>query len=112
MTTTQFPPHRDAALARLEAVRPSEYARSPNALKGAVTRLSPYVSHGVLTLPEVHEAMAAGLFRQETNVRRREDNFKFMYWSLPQPTQETLEAFQIGCVAFGVARSDQSGSAV
>jgi deoxyribodipyrimidine photo-lyase len=59
MTTTQFPPHRDAALARLEAVRPAEYARSRNALDGAVTRLSPYVSHGVLTLPEVHEAMAA-----------------------------------------------------
>lgn len=59
MTTTQFPPYREAALARLEAVRPAEYVRSRNALDGAVTRLSPYLSHGVLTLPEAHEAIAA-----------------------------------------------------
>lgn len=59
MTSTQFPPHREAALARLQAVRPADYARSRNALEGAVTRLSPYLSHGVLTLPEAHAALVA-----------------------------------------------------
>ena len=42
-----------AALARLAAVRPGDYARSRNHLQGAVTRLSPYITHGVLSLPQV-----------------------------------------------------------
>ena len=50
---TLFPPTREAALARLAAVRPGDYARSRNAIDGAVTRLSPYITHGLLTLPEV-----------------------------------------------------------
>jgi deoxyribodipyrimidine photo-lyase len=54
-----FEPGRAAALARLQAVRPNDYARSRNALDGAVTRLSPYLAHGVLTLPEAHAAISA-----------------------------------------------------
>ena len=41
-----------AARERVAAVRPSEYARSRNAIDGAVTGLSPYFTHGVLALPE------------------------------------------------------------
>lgn len=59
MTSTQFPPEHAAALACLAAVRPADYARTRNALGGAVTRLSPYLSHGVLTLPETYQALAA-----------------------------------------------------
>ncbi|MDE1962268.1 MAG: deoxyribodipyrimidine photolyase [Xanthomonadaceae bacterium] len=59
MTPDDFPPAREAALARLAAVRPAEYARSRNALDGAVTRLSPYLTHGLLTLPEVHAGIVA-----------------------------------------------------
>jgi deoxyribodipyrimidine photo-lyase len=47
------PPSREGALARLAAVRPSAYARTRNHLDGAVSGLSPYLTHGVLTLPEV-----------------------------------------------------------
>jgi deoxyribodipyrimidine photo-lyase len=48
-----FPPTRQAALERLNAVRPSDYARSRNAIEGAVTGLSPYITHGFISLPEV-----------------------------------------------------------
>ena len=41
-----------AAKARLAAVRPAAYARTRNALDGDVTRLSPYLTHGLLTLPQ------------------------------------------------------------
>jgi deoxyribodipyrimidine photo-lyase len=51
-----FPPTHAAARARLAAVRPGEYARTRNLLDGAVSRLSPYITHGVLTLPVVHAA--------------------------------------------------------
>ena len=48
-----FPPTRQAALERVSAVRPGDYARSRNAIEGAVTGLSPYITHGLLSLPEV-----------------------------------------------------------
>jgi len=46
------PPTREAALAGLARVQPAAYARTRNHLDGAVTGLSPYFTHGVLTLSE------------------------------------------------------------
>lgn len=54
-----FPPTLDAAKIRLAAVDPGRYARTRNALDGAVTRLSPYLTHGFLSLPQVLERVAA-----------------------------------------------------
>jgi deoxyribodipyrimidine photo-lyase len=48
-----FPPTPAAARARLAAIHPAEYARTRNAIDGAVTRLSPYVSAGFITLHDV-----------------------------------------------------------
>jgi len=42
-----------AARGRLAAVRPAAYARTRNALNGAVTGLSPYITHGLLSLTDV-----------------------------------------------------------
>ncbi|WAC71538.1 deoxyribodipyrimidine photolyase [Roseateles sp. SL47] len=52
-------PTMEAARARLSAVRPSAYARTRNALDGAVTGLSPYITHGLLSLTEVLTAVNA-----------------------------------------------------
>ena len=57
--TKTFEPTRRAALERIAAVRPSDYARSRNALEGAVTRLSPYITHGLVSLPEVLAGVTA-----------------------------------------------------
>lgn len=54
-----FPPTLPAAHARIAAVQPGAYARSRNHLDGAVTRLSPYLTHGFVTLAEVLQAIAA-----------------------------------------------------
>ena len=54
-----FEPSRQAAQARLAAVQPDDYARTRNALDGAVTSLSPYLTHGFLSLPEVFAAVHA-----------------------------------------------------
>ena len=48
---------RRAAERRLAAIDPARYGASRNHLDGAVTRLSPYIRHGVLTLAEVREAV-------------------------------------------------------
>ncbi|MCV2363255.1 deoxyribodipyrimidine photolyase [Paucibacter sp. DJ1R-11] len=46
-------PSLAAAQARIAAVDPAAYARSRNALDGAVTGLSPYITHGLVSLTEV-----------------------------------------------------------
>ena len=56
---TEFPPTRAAARARLDAVRLDEYERTRNFLHGAVTGLSPYITHGIVSLPEVLADLAA-----------------------------------------------------
>ena len=48
-----FAPTLAAAHARIAAVRPEAYARTRNALEGAVSGLSPYITHGFVTLADV-----------------------------------------------------------
>ena len=50
---------RAAAEAALNKIDPSVYAATRNRLDGAVTRLSMYIRHGVLTLTEVRDAALA-----------------------------------------------------
>ena len=54
-----FAPSLAAAQARIAAVRPTDYARTRNALDGAVTGLSPYVTHGFVSLTDVLAGVAA-----------------------------------------------------
>jgi deoxyribodipyrimidine photo-lyase len=54
-------PSRDAALARIARVHPADYARTRNHLEGAVTGLSPYLTHGLVTL---HDVLAGVLERE------------------------------------------------
>lgn len=53
-----FEPTHEAAQRRIAAVRPSEYARTRNAISGSVSRLSPYITHGFVSLPEVFQGVA------------------------------------------------------
>ncbi|WP_341886695.1 FAD-binding domain-containing protein [Variovorax sp. YR752] len=48
-----------AARARIAAVRPKDYAATRNHLDGAVSGLSPYLTHGFVTLTEVLSGVAA-----------------------------------------------------
>jgi len=59
-------------IAQIESIDPKEYAQTRNFLDGAVTRLSPYITRGVITLPQVrdmvlqkHSAADAYKFIQE-----------------------------------------------
>ncbi len=48
-----FPPTRAEALTRAAFTDPARYARTRNYLRGEVTRLSPYVTHGLISIPEL-----------------------------------------------------------
>jgi deoxyribodipyrimidine photo-lyase len=54
-----FEPTRAAALQRLGTIDPRQYARSRNTLDGAVTGLSPYFTHGLLSMKEAGRAIHA-----------------------------------------------------
>ena len=54
-----FAPTLAAARARIAAVQPEAYARTRNAIDGAVTGLSPYITHGFVTLTDVLAGVAA-----------------------------------------------------
>ena len=45
-------PTRAAAMERISRIRPADYARTRNDLDGAATGLSPYLTHGLITLRE------------------------------------------------------------
>ena len=62
---------RSAAEKKLISVDAKRYAGSRNHLNGAVTGLSPYIRHGVLTLAEVRDAV----FQR---IRRRDDGSKLI----------------------------------
>jgi deoxyribodipyrimidine photo-lyase len=53
-----FAPTLAAARARIAAVRPAAYARTRNALDGAATGLSPYITHGFVTQTDVLAGVA------------------------------------------------------
>jgi len=54
---------RQAALERLHGIDPVAYERTRNLVSGAVTRLSPWIRHGVLGLAEVRDAALARVAR-------------------------------------------------
>ena len=53
MKATRFPVDYEQIIERLHAYNPTTYARTRNHLKGNVSYLSPYITHGVITLPMV-----------------------------------------------------------
>jgi len=63
-----FAPTIAAAQVRIAAVRPTPYARTRNALDGAVSCLSPYITHGFVTLADV---LAGVVARQALEVRHK-----------------------------------------
>jgi deoxyribodipyrimidine photo-lyase len=54
-----FPPTLADAHARIAAVQPDAYARTRNALDGATSRLSPYITHGLVRLADVLDGVAS-----------------------------------------------------
>ena len=54
-----FPTEYEQIIERIEAIDPVEYGRTRNFQNGAVTRLSPYISRGVISTKQVMENVVA-----------------------------------------------------
>jgi len=55
-----FPPLREEALRRAQTVDIRAYRRFRDYARGPVSRLSPYITHGLISVPEVFRVVAAG----------------------------------------------------
>ena len=94
---------RAAAEARLADVDPVAYAASRNFLNGAVSRLSPYLRHGVIGLAEVKKAVEAvsadsmsSKFIQELGWR---DYFQRVYAEVGSAIWQDREPYKTGFAA-------------
>lgn len=54
-----FPTSYPEILARIERIDPVRYAKTRNFIDGDITYLSPYISRGVVSLPQVRDAVLA-----------------------------------------------------
>ena len=106
---TAFPPGRRAALERLRAINPARYSRSRNFLSGAVTRLSPYIRHGILELAEVRDAVIArGLPTKDVEKLIQElawrDYYRRVYGTIGTRIWDDIEPYKTGLPASAYAR--------
>ena len=77
------------------------YARSRNHLNGAVTRLSPYIRHGVFTLAEVRDAVFQGISKRDDgskliNELGWRDFWQRMWQDLGDRIDDDQEEFKTG----------------
>lgn len=98
--TKRLPGGRDEAKRRLARIDPVEYGRTRNHLDGAVTRLSPYLRHGVLGLREVldvalssHRRGSIEKFVQELAWR---DFYQRVWRQIGSDVWEDLEPYKTG----------------
>ena len=92
---------RQSAEAQLAKVKPARYAKSRNHLNGAVTGLSPYIRHGVLTLAEVRDAVFQRIRNREEggkliNELGWRDFWQRMWLDLGDGIHEDQEGFKTG----------------
>ncbi len=92
---------RAAAKAALARVQPESYARSRNYLDGEVTRLSPYLRHGVLTLAEVRDSILEQVTKPEhasklVNELAWRDYWQRLYMQMGEGIWEDREPYKTG----------------
>lgn len=95
---------RQAALPLLAAIDPARYAKSRNHLDGAVTRLSPYIRHGIVTLAGVRDLAleAAGGPDRATKLVNElgwRDYYQRVYARLADRVWEDQEPYKTGLAA-------------
>ena len=96
-----YPGGREAARARLGAMNAIAYAKTRNHLDGSVTRLSPYIRHGVIDLPTVRDTLLARVHTRRDAEKLAQqlawrDYWQRLYAGLGERVWEDLEDYKTG----------------
>ncbi|QDT38467.1 FAD-binding domain-containing protein [Stratiformator vulcanicus] len=104
-----FPTDLEAIRERVAAIDPPRYRKTRNQLDGDVTRLSPYFTHGVITLPEVRDAVLERFKKQEASKLLDEllwrEFFQRVHEALGEAIFEDVREEQADVRADGVPRA-------
>ncbi len=99
---------RSEAQNRLAGLKPREYGSTRNHLDGAVSRLSPYIRHGVINAADVRDhaldvsdAKAAEKFIQQLTWR---DYWQRLYKEFPQNIWQDVEPYKTGFASTDYSR--------
>ena len=76
-----FPTDYASILTRLEAINPQAYSHSRNYLTGSTTKLSPYITHGVLTTQDVGRIALTKATRKEAEILLKELAWRDFYYA-------------------------------
>ncbi|WP_409432228.1 FAD-binding domain-containing protein [Litorimonas sp. RW-G-Af-16] len=91
---------RKAAHAKLDTMKPAAYGGSRNHVDGAVTRLSPYIRHGVLSLSEVRDRALAMTSAKEAEKLIQQlawrDYWQRLYKARPEIIWNDAEDYKTG----------------
>lgn len=92
---------REEAFKRLEQLDPIAYGKSRNDLDGAVSQLSPYISHGVLTIADVRDVVLSKVDRRgdaEKLIQQLawRDYWQRLYADLGERIWDDLEDYKTG----------------
>ena len=91
---------RAMAEARMAAIAPGRYGATRNHLDGAVTRLSPFIRHGVVSLADVRDAVLAGDERRQSEKFIQQlawrDYWRRMHHQLGSRIWDDLEPYKTG----------------
>ena len=91
---------RSAAEALLKKIDPERYASTRNMLTGSVTRLSPYLRHGVLSLAEVRHALLKHTQARQAYKILQElawrDYYQHVYEQLGNDIWQDIEPYKTG----------------
>lgn len=95
---------RAAAETRLQHIEVERYSSSRNLLNGAVTHLSPYLRHGVLTLAEVRHDLLQRSKGQQAHKLLQElawrDYYQRVYARLGQDIWSDIEPYKTGVTRY------------
>jgi deoxyribodipyrimidine photo-lyase len=86
----QFPTHYGAIINRIEEIDAKQYERTRNFIDGAVTYLSPYISRGVIQLPQVKEIVVAKYGRYVSEKLVQELAWREFFQRVWQHQQEAI----------------------
>lgn len=92
---------RAAADARLQGIDPVRYGKTRNHLDGAVTRLSPYIRHGVVSLAAMRDRVVSGVdSRREAEKLVQQltwrDYWRRLYADLGERVWDDIEPYKTG----------------
>jgi deoxyribodipyrimidine photo-lyase len=105
----RFPTTYSDILARVQDINPVSYARTRNNLSGAVTHISPYLTHGVISLPQVRDAVLAKYSQKDSYTFIFElawrEFFQRVYMEEGDAIYSDLKSAQIGAQRYGVPKA-------